>query len=206
MFVKCFRWLVFEKLKLSREDLIGLKLENFFTDYKLISPATKYFSTFGYAVIESFPEYDLRLWEFKFIRKLDKDNATQVIKEYIENELGLGKDTIQDNLSVAALRASPVGRLFATFFEKSLVDCLNTVYPDEDWSHLSKSGRYTTGGLQRTKSLVGSQGIKNPSAKLDWEKIDYIRSSSTSARELAEKFQVSASTIHRIKAGALWKK
>jgi DNA-binding transcriptional regulator YiaG len=50
-----------------------------------------------------------------------------------------------------------------------------------------------------------NQGVNNPKAKLDDDKVAAIRGSTLSQRVLAKQFGVSPSTIWRVKAGENWK-
>lgn len=48
------------------------------------------------------------------------------------------------------------------------------------------------------------KGSNNPSAKLDWSKVNYIRNSEKSVKDLATEFYVSITTIYKIKNNQIW--
>lgn len=51
----------------------------------------------------------------------------------------------------------------------------------------------------------GIIGSKNNNAKLDDDKVTYIRSSNASNKELAKQFGVSPNLISQIRLGKIWK-
>lgn len=58
---------------------------------------------------------------------------------------------------------------------------------------------------KRSKQLSQKhKGDNNPSAKLDWEKVNYIRGSNKTVKELASELSVSITTIYKIKNNQLW--
>ena len=57
-------------------------------------------------------------------------------------------------------------------------------------------------GLMRGHGIIGS---KNNNAKLDDDKVIYIRSSNASNKELAKQFGVSSNLISQIRLGKIWK-
>jgi len=58
---------------------------------------------------------------------------------------------------------------------------------------------------KRAKELSESKkGENNNSAKLNWDKVSFIRSSNKSVKELANEFNVSITTIYKIKNNQIW--
>ena len=50
------------------------------------------------------------------------------------------------------------------------------------------------------------KGEKNPSAKLNWDKVDKIRNSNLTVKELSNQYQVSQMTIYKILNNKIWNK
>ena len=59
--------------------------------------------------------------------------------------------------------------------------------------------------IENTKEGSHCGGEEHPSAKLNWEKVDYIRKSTLSQRRLAKLFKVNHSTIKDILKHKTWK-
>ena len=58
---------------------------------------------------------------------------------------------------------------------------------------------------KRSKELSQKhKGDNNPSAKLDWDKVNYIRTSDKSVKDLATELSVSITTIYKIKNNQIW--
>lgn len=87
---------------------------------------------------------------------------------------------------------------------------------EETKSKMSESGKnkiFTKEHKQNLK-LVAQKRVKelsqrhsgenNPSAKLDWDKVNYIRSSEKLVKELANELNVSITTIYKIKNNQIW--
>jgi hypothetical protein len=78
-------------------------------------------------------------------------------------------------------------------------DCVN---PD----HLSEKTRSQNNGADKIAHGVDCSGEKCHFSKLDWEKVNAIRESSTKRKELAALYGVSTSCISSILRGKTWKK
>ena len=58
---------------------------------------------------------------------------------------------------------------------------------------------------KRSKDLSQKyKGDSNPSAKLDWNKVNYIRTSEKSVKDLATELSVSITTIYKIRNNQIW--
>ena len=58
---------------------------------------------------------------------------------------------------------------------------------------------------KRSKELSQKhKGDNNPSAKLNWDKVNYIRTSEKSVKDLAIELSVSITTIYKIKNNQIW--
>lgn len=57
-----------------------------------------------------------------------------------------------------------------------------------------------------SKMSFNRKGEKNPSAKLNWDKIDKIRNSNLTVKELSNQYQVSQMTIYKILNNKIWNK
>lgn len=75
----------------------------------------------------------------------------------------------------------------------------NKVFTEEHKQNLKLAAQ------KRSKELSQKhKGNNNPSAKLDWNKVSYIRSSEKSVKDLASELNVSITTIYKIKNNQIW--
>lgn len=75
----------------------------------------------------------------------------------------------------------------------------NKVFTDEHKQNLKLAAQ------KRSKELSQKhKGDNNPSAKLDWDKVNYIRTSEKSIKNLATELSVSITTIYKIKNNQIW--
>lgn len=75
----------------------------------------------------------------------------------------------------------------------------NKVFTEEHRQNLKLAAQ------KRSKELSQEhKGNNNPSAKLDWDKVNYIRSSDKTVKELASELSVSITTIYKIKNNQIW--
>lgn len=75
----------------------------------------------------------------------------------------------------------------------------NKVFTEEHKQNLKLAAR------KRSKELSQKhKGDNNPSAKLDWDKVNYIRTSEKSVKNLATELSVSITTIYKIKNNQIW--
>lgn len=75
----------------------------------------------------------------------------------------------------------------------------NKVFTEEHKQNLKLAAQ------KRSKELSQKhKGNNNPSAKLDWDKVNYIRSSDKTVKELAYELFVSITTIYKIKNNQIW--
>lgn len=75
----------------------------------------------------------------------------------------------------------------------------NKVFTDEHKQNLKLAAQ------KRSKELSQKyKGNNNPSAKLNWDKVDYIRTSEKSVKNLATELSVSITTIYKIKNNQIW--
>lgn len=92
----------------------------------------------------------------------------------------------------------------------------NRIVSEETKSKMSEAGKnkvFTAEHKQnlklaaqkRSKELSQKhKGDNNPSAKLDWDKVNYIRTSEKSVKDLALELNVSITTIYKIKNNQIW--
>ena len=75
----------------------------------------------------------------------------------------------------------------------------NKVFTEEHKQNLKLAAQ------KRSKELSQKyKGNNNPSAKLDWDKVNYIRTSEKSVKDLALELSVSITTIYKIKNNQIW--
>lgn len=75
----------------------------------------------------------------------------------------------------------------------------NKVFTDEHKQNLKLAAQ------KRSKELSQKyKGDNNPSAKLNWDKVNYIRTSEKSVKDLALELNVSITTIYKIKNNQIW--
>jgi group I intron endonuclease len=75
----------------------------------------------------------------------------------------------------------------------------NKVFTDKHKQNLKLAAQ------KRSKELSQKhKGDNNPSAKLNWDKVNYIRTSEKSVKDLATELSVSITTIYKIKNNQIW--
>jgi len=75
----------------------------------------------------------------------------------------------------------------------------NKIFTEEHKQNLKLAAQ------KRSKELSQKhKGDNNPSAKLNWDKVNYIRSSDKTVKELASELFVSITTIYKIKNNQIW--
>ena len=75
----------------------------------------------------------------------------------------------------------------------------NKIFTEEHKQNLKLAAQ------KRSKELSQRhKGDNNPSAKLDWNKVNYIRTSVKSVKDLATELSVSITTIYKIKNNQIW--
>lgn len=75
----------------------------------------------------------------------------------------------------------------------------NKVFTDKHRQNLKLAAQ------KRSKELSQKhKGNNNPSAKLNWDKVNYIRTSEKSVKDLATELFVSITTIYKIKNNQIW--
>lgn len=92
IFKVCFRYLVTERLKFDREELISKLNANFIFKYKLSTPFSNFLSSNPYkAVTIAFPEWRVEPWELKTVPSGTWDNINNIknasIQYYKKNNL-----------------------------------------------------------------------------------------------------------------------
>lgn len=75
----------------------------------------------------------------------------------------------------------------------------NKIFTDKHRQNLKLAAQ------KRSKELSEKhKGDNNPSAKLDWDKVNYIRTSEKPVKNLATELSVSITTIYKIKNNQIW--
>lgn len=75
----------------------------------------------------------------------------------------------------------------------------NKVFTEEHKQNLKIAAQ------KRSKELSQKhKGNNNPSAKLNWDKVDYIRTSEKPVKDLATELSVSITTVYKIKNNQIW--
>lgn len=75
----------------------------------------------------------------------------------------------------------------------------NKIFTEEHKQNLKLAAQ------KRSKELSQKhKGDNNPSAKLNWDKVNYIRTSEKSVKDLATELSVSITTIYKIKNNQIW--
>jgi hypothetical protein len=97
-FMKCFRYLVIDVLKLTRKEILrDIDSKKFFSKYKLTSGLCMLFDGSPFAAIEySFPELKINFWEMKRCPSNKWDFATvrQAVRWLFIDELKMDKQSI----------------------------------------------------------------------------------------------------------------
>lgn len=133
-FIRCFRWLVLAKLKMSKDQVIKLTgVQKFFTKHKLATP----YATLGegsyYKVLKfSFPEWEVLPWDLHRAPSGfydSKNNRRWVIRWLAFEKLKLTakEDVLNEITSVTIYKH---GLNDALDKSKNLYDCLSNAFPE----------------------------------------------------------------------------
>jgi group I intron endonuclease len=178
--------------KLKSNVHVNKPLQNFVNKYGIQS--------IEFRILVKCPsEYCIKLEQFLLDSFKNKFNIRLIAK----SNFGLkASNETKEKMSKSRKGKSPRGYGFIISEEtKSKMSKAgkNKVFTEEHKRNLKLSAQKRSKELSRKNS-----GNNNPSAKLNWNEVNYIRSSESSVKELASKLSVSTTTIYKIKNNQIW--
>ncbi|MFF0828908.1 DUF4046 domain-containing protein [Brevibacillus sp. NPDC003359] len=199
----CMRYLILEKMKWKREQLLENASEEFFANCKLRGGCCRIFKTNTpfLALDHSFPEWNLKRWEFKNLAfdEWTEEDKKDALRWLIEEKLKWSYEDIIENLSVRTFRDYGLVD-FLGFFKYSPVRAMKYLYPDLDWKLLQE--KYVEKQRRIAKQVgMNQKGRKGENARLTDEQVRIIRNTQFDKKNnitfasLAKEYNVHPSTV-----------
>jgi len=184
----------FDKLKSNVH--VNKPLQNFVNKYGI--------ENIEFRILAKCPsEYCIKLEQF-FLDNFDNKFNIRLVAE---SNLGLkASDETKQKMSIKQKQRS----------KEIINNNKNRIVSEETKSKMSEAGKNKVftdkhkqnlklAAQKRSKELSQKhKGDNNPSAKLDWDKVNYIRTSEKSVKDLATELSVSITTIYKIKNNQIW--
>ena len=150
------RWLINEKLKWSKEDIIKHYNVNSFKENGFTGLLKWGWNGETYrAITLSFPEYDLKPWDLLSVRitNLSKDEAIPVLRWYIEDKMNWSEAELRDNWRVRNLKDDGILRIIKNLFNNHMFEAIDAAYPNrfKRWEFPVPNGFWT---LERAKEAL----------------------------------------------------
>ncbi|MFF0828907.1 DUF4046 domain-containing protein [Brevibacillus sp. NPDC003359] len=174
----CMRYLILDKMKWDRDDLLEKISAEFVHNCKLAGGLVHVFNTNTpfLALAHSFPEWDLKRWEFKHItfNKWTEEDKKDALGWLIEEKLKWSYEEIIENLSVRTFQDWGLDSLLSNFFKNSPVRAMKYLYPESDWTLLEQEFKERK---RRNAKEVGTntKGRISEKAMLTDEQVRLIR-------------------------------
>lgn len=191
------RYLILEKLKLTRNEFCKTDTWRLLKKYKLYGGLVNVFKCKLHdAVMISFPEWNLKEWEYGLEVPRSFWNDETIIlatKWLIEDKLKWSKEDITKNISEETFKIYKLTTLFV--MKGGIYELMNLVYPNENWNYL------------KDRAWINVSGSNSKVRKLEESDISYILTvyKQKSVREIAKEVNVSVSSIYNIIKGKQWK-
>jgi hypothetical protein len=199
------RWLFLDKLSWNRLDTITQVTQLTIIENGLSSAFTALrslgiFNRVGiYELLHfSFPEYNLKKWEFRKMRTWCPADVKEAVRSFVEEELQLGSfEAMKEQLYYKTFDDHDKRHLLC--FNNDFKSTMSFAYPEYDWSFL----------LERKIFVSEETRLKatgNP--RLNDDQVDHIldsyRLGKLTVYELADMYQMSPHSIYRIVNGTGW--
>ena len=145
------------------------------------------------------PEYCIKLEQF-FLDNFDNKFNIRLVAE---SNFGLkASEETKQKMSKARKGKAVRGYGFTVTEEtksKMSEAGKNKIFTEEHRQNLKLAAQKRSNKLSQKH-----KGDNNPSAKLNWDKVNYIRTSEKSVKDLATELSVSITTIYKIKNNQIW--
>lgn len=158
--VKATRWLIDEKLKLSKEEVKKQLSANLFKENSLESMLTYCFKSSPYLAIESAYPGVFKEWEFSKVRNnfWTKEKGIEATRWLIEQKLKLTADELRVVLSSKLFEDNGLGGMLQICYGGSPYLAIEKVYPGvfKEWEFSRVSNNFWTEakGIEATKWLI----------------------------------------------------
>jgi hypothetical protein len=149
---EAIRHFILNKLKWSREDLVSkftsgmLKASRYyeamvrFRDYGLYEKVGKQRSSAYALLLYCFPEYNLKIWEFKNTMEYwDEEDIRGALIWLFREKLEWSEKEIKSKITKQVFVENNFGQFFHTFFRGSTFRVMKFLYPNDDWEHLKRN-------------------------------------------------------------------
>jgi hypothetical protein len=136
---KATRWLIHERLKWSKQDVISNISIKVFEDYGLKGMLYQlYEGSAAKAIYDAFPD-EYKMWELPVVPKRywNLKTGKHAIKWLIEEKLKWDKEVVNKSISVRVFKKHGLGTMLNNCFSGSPYLALKYTYPSEDWSLLA---------------------------------------------------------------------
>lgn len=146
--VEAVRWLVLEKLKWGREDIVSkfdhtiLEKHGFgaihssFRSNPELTPNRNGKVTYYDILARCLPEYDFKFWEFKVVHGKTEAEKREFLREVFEKRLSVRPEEITAKIFRKNLFDLGLKNYLETYHDGSLYKAVLFAYPDMDWSEL----------------------------------------------------------------------
>ena len=162
--IKCTKYLIEEKLKLSEEELNKQLSVKLFKENGLRGMLYTCFNDSPYEAIKSaYPEKNYQPWEFNIVPKGywdDINNGINSTKWLIETKLKLSEEELKEQLTFKLFKDNGLGGMLQTCFNGSVYEALKLTYPEKNyqpWEFKQVSKGYwdnVENGINATKWLI----------------------------------------------------
>lgn len=131
--INATRWLILEKLKWTKEDIMEKFNNNVFKENEFTGLLKWGWNGESYnAIALSFYEYDFKPWELRSIQitNLSKEEGITAIRWYIEEKMQWTEEEIKKNWRSRTISKDGIARIIKTVFNNSMYEAINTSYPN----------------------------------------------------------------------------
>ena len=162
--IKVIRYLILEKLEMSRDALLEVAYLKFWYKHRLGGAIRKISKQDTRAfIIECFPEWNIKYWEFKIaktpVHYWRDETLVAATKWLIEDVLEWDLDKVQNEISNLYFHQNGLGGMLQTM-NVGAVDAVIKAYPNHDWTYLKERRGYKLTHQQAQKIRVEyEQGV-----------------------------------------------
>lgn len=186
------RWLINDKLRWNREDIVNKLKYQTFTDHSLSTLVYSDDKNIYEIMTNAFPEYNFMPNEFIYQEKSD-EQIRQVLRHLIEDTLGWSYEDILKKIDKHAFMDHGLHVFFIERFNGSPYKAMTFLYPDKNWS-----------SLKRAEKMRGENHRNTVFTDADVIQIRELYKEIRSYAEIARRYGVAPSTIQHIVKRKTW--
>ena len=193
------QYVVVEKRRWSKSELLQLDhLDHFFKECKLKAGIVMLFNGNAHeAIIHSFPDWDLKPWQFggrrTWSREVHIQALTWFMVEYCKND----HETIAENLTLKGLEEAGIEAI-AIHYRCNIQRMMEELFPNRDFSF-----------IQQRKFRDHARGERHPFSTLTNDVVREMkkrrRDENLTAKQLSSLYGTSLSQAQQIIANRTWK-